>query len=51
VFITHADEDPDEALRQIEDAADKLAELVEAGHRLTAAYPLKGWTLTPGFPI
>jgi len=50
VVVTHAEEDPEEVLRQVENAADKLAELVEAGYRLTAVYTLKGWTLTPGFP-
>jgi hypothetical protein len=51
VVITHAAEDPKEILRQVEEAADKLAELVEEGHRLTAVYTLAGWHLTPGFPI
>jgi hypothetical protein len=50
VVVTHAEEDPEEVLRQVEDAADKLAELVETGYRLTAVYTFKGWALTAGFP-
>ena len=48
VVITRAEQNPEEVLRQVEDAADKLAELVEAGHRLTTVYTFKGWQLTPG---
>jgi len=48
VVIARAEQDPKEVLRQVEDAADKLAELVEAGHRLTTVYTFKGWQLTPG---
>jgi len=51
VVITQAEEDPEEVLRQLEDAADKLAELLEAGQRLTAVYSFNGRELTPGFPV
>ena len=51
VFIVHAEEDPNEALHQVEDAADKLTELVEAGKKMTAVYTFNRWELTPGFPI
>ncbi len=51
VVITCAEEYPDEVLRHIENAADKLAELVEEGHGLTAVYTFDVWELKPGFPI
>lgn len=51
IVITKAEKDPEEVLDQVEDAADKLAELVEEGHRLTAVYTFTGLRLTPGFPI
>lgn len=51
VVITHAAEDPEETIRQVEEAADKVAELVAESRRLTAVYTLAGWHLSPGFPI
>ncbi len=51
VVIDHAEEDPEKVLRQVEEAADKLAKLLEEEQRPTAVYTLKGWQLTPGFPI
>jgi len=51
VVITQAAEDPEEVLRDAEEAADKLAELVEQGERLTAVYTFNGRELKPGFPI
>lgn len=50
VVITHAGGAPEEVLRQVEDAADKLAELVEGGQTLTAVYTFNDSTLMPGFP-
>lgn len=51
VVITHVGQDSEEVRRQVETAADKLAELVNDGQRPTAVYTLKGWQLEPGFPV
>src|SRR5690348_14838991 len=50
VFIKHADDGRQGILQQIEGAADKIAEMVHAGHELAAAYTLDGGLLAPGFP-
>lgn len=49
VVIDQVLKNPEQVIRQIEEAADKLAALVEEGHRLTAVYTLKHWQLAPGF--
>jgi hypothetical protein len=50
VVIARAQEDPEGGLRQIEDAADELADLVEGGHELMTIYTFDAGHLTPGFP-
>jgi len=50
VVIARSEKDPEGLLRQVEDAADKLADLVEEGHELTTTYAFDAGHLTPGFP-
>jgi hypothetical protein len=50
IILLHAEEDTEEIVRQIEEAADQIAELVDEGQRLTAVYTFDGHQLTPGFP-
>ena len=50
VVIARAEEDPEDVLRQVEDAADKLADLVEEGNELTTTYTFDAGHLTPGVP-
>lgn len=49
VFIKHVDEGR-RVLQRIESAADKIAELVHAGHELPPSYTLDGTVLAPGLP-
>ena len=50
IFILRAGEDPDEVLHQIEEAADKISDLFQAGKKLEPAYTFHDGQLTPGFP-
>lgn len=50
VFIKHANDGRQGILQQIEGAADKIAEMIHAGHELPAAYTLDGGLLAPGLP-
>lgn len=50
VVIAHADKNPEGVLRQVEAAADKLADLVEEGQELMSTYTFDAGHLTPGFP-
>jgi hypothetical protein len=50
IILLNAEEDADDVLRQIEEAADKITELVDTGRRLTAVYTFDGGRLLPGFP-
>lgn len=45
VVITHTKPNPEDILREVEEAADKLAELLERGYALTAAYRFSGRVL------
>lgn len=50
VFIKHSDGGRQRILQRVECAADKIAELVHAGHELPPAYTLDGSVLAPGLP-
>ncbi len=50
VFIKQADERRQSMLGRIEGVADKIAEMVHAGHELPLAYTLDGGLLEPGLP-
>ena len=51
LVITHAEADPEKVLNQVEGAVDKLAELIEAGKRLTTVYTFDGQELTEGLLV
>jgi hypothetical protein len=50
VMILHATEFREDALQQVEDAADTIAELLKAGKQLEAIYTFDRGRLTLGFP-
>jgi len=50
IFMLRAGEGPDEVRRQIEEAADKIADLLQAAKRLAPVYTSAEGQLTPGFP-
>jgi len=50
VVITHTKEEPEEVHRQVEDAADKLAELIGRGDKPATIYTFNGRELISGFP-
>jgi hypothetical protein len=50
IFILRAGESPEDVVRQIEDAADKLADLLQEGKKLGAVYTSDEGELTPRFP-
>jgi hypothetical protein len=50
VVMFHTKETGAELLRQVEEAADKLAELVASGQTLERAYTFDGGLLIPGLP-
>lgn len=49
VLMLHAKESREEVLRHVEDAADKIAELLEAGAHLELIYTFDRGELTLGF--
>jgi hypothetical protein len=50
VVILHAKESREGVLQQVEDAADKIAELLRGGEKLESIYTLGGGRLLPGLP-
>ena len=50
VIIARPEENREGLLRQVEGAADKLADLVEKGHELMTIYAFDAGHLAPGFP-
>lgn len=50
IFSGRAVKDLDAVLPQIEDAADQLAELLQAGTKLESVYTFASGRLLPGFP-
>jgi hypothetical protein len=51
VLILHAEETREDMLRQVEDLADKIAELLQAGAQLESIYTFDCGQLALGFPV
>ena len=49
VLVRHAEKDQEGQLRQIEDIADKLSDLVQAGKKLNANYSFENGRFVRGF--
>ena len=50
VFILHAKKSRRDVLRQVENAADKIAELLQVGEKLQSIYTFDDAQFLPGFP-